>query len=261
MVFARRLHVFCSLVAVNTTNAAATRITQLYSFVSVITGTILGICITRIRYLKPFVVFGTCCWVIAMGMLIHFRGGTDSKSGIIGSLCFLGFGAGMFTYPTQALLQAQTDHEHMAVLTSLYLASYYIGSAIGACVSGAIWTQVLPSEIAKQFLKIGIDSETLTAYAYGSPFEFIVKYLWGTSERMAVVDAYKHVQKLLLITGTCLCAPLIAFSLLLRNQKLLDVQNLYDDPQHIVEKDNEYQTTEKSDNSWTSRAKRILNDF
>lgn len=122
------------MVAVNTSNAAATRITQLYGFVSVVVGAIVGLLSSRIRYLKPFVVFGTCCWVVAMSMLIHFRGGTESQSGIIGSLCFLGFGAGLFTYSTEVLLQAQSDHEHMAVLTSLYFASYYIGNSIGACV-------------------------------------------------------------------------------------------------------------------------------
>jgi SIT family siderophore-iron:H+ symporter-like MFS transporter len=41
-----------------------------------------------------------------------------------------------------------------------------------------------------------------------------------------MIDAYKHVQRLLTITGICLCIPLIAFSLCLRNPKLTDQQNL-----------------------------------
>lgn len=153
----------------------------------------------------------------------------------------------------------------MAVLTSLFFASCYVGSAIGACVSGAIWTQVLPSNISKQFLNIGIDSEAFVVYAYGSPFQFIAEYLWGTSERMAVVEAYKHVQKLILTCGTCLCVPLIAFALLLRNQKLLDVQNLYDDPNIFIKTENEtgnenekgekvvVHTTEKPKSFWSSK--------
>lgn len=75
-------------------------------------------------------------------------------------------------------------------------------------VSGAIWTQVLPSEIIKQLSKIGIDPEALITYTYGSPFKFIIEYPWGTPE---LVDVYKHVQRLLLITGTCLCVPLVGF--------------------------------------------------
>lgn len=244
------------IVSVNQTFKSATRITQLYSFVSVITGAILGLCVTRIRYLKPFIVFGTVCWLISMGMLIHFRGGTDSKSGIIGSLCFLGFGAGFFTYPTQVSLQSVTDHDHMAVITSLYLASYYIGSALGSCVSGAIWTQVLAEKIREQFQLIGNTSESLLTTAYGSPFTFIVDYPWGTPERMAVVEAYKQVQRLLLITGTCLCVPLIGFSLCLRNPRLLDAQNLYDEK--VVSEKDEERGISKEDSKGIQRLKLLF---
>lgn len=212
-------------VAVNQSSKSASRITSLYSFVSVITGTILGLVIVKIRQLKPFIVFGACMWFIAMGLLVHFRGGSDSKSGIIGSLCLLGFGAGFFTYPTQASIQSTTNHEHMAVITSLYLSSYYIGSALGGAISGAIWTQTLPKEIIKQLSPF--NNETMVETAYGSPFTFILEYPWGTPEREAVVIAYRHTQRLLLITGTCLCVPLIFFTLLLHNPRLESVQNLF----------------------------------
>lgn len=245
------------IVAVNQSIASATRIVQLYSFVSVITGTILGLVVSKIRYLKPFIVFGSIVWIVAMGMLVHFRGGTDSKSGIIGSLCFLGFGAGFFTYPTQASLQSSTDHEHMAIVTSLYLASYYIGSALGNCVSGAIWTQTLAGEISKQFEKIGISSTELLTTAYGSPFTFIIDYPWGTPERMAVVEAYKHVQKLLLITGTCLCAPLIVFALLLRNNKLISAQNRFDVDLPEIQRD-QNSSQEIEEKSWFKRLKSLV---
>lgn len=216
------------IVSVNQTTKSATRITQLYSFVSVITGTILGLVVSRIRYLKPFIVFGGCIWIIAMGLMVHYRGGVDAKDGIIGSLCLLGFGAGFFTYPTQNSIQSVTNHEYLSIVTSLYLASYYIGSALGNCVSGAIWTQTLAGEIQRELAKIDVNDMELVALAYGSPFTFIVSYPWGTPIRMAVVQAYKHVQRYLLITGTCLCVPLIAFTLCLRNHKLVSAQNRFD---------------------------------
>ncbi|ANB13923.1 Sit1p [Sugiyamaella lignohabitans] len=209
------------VVAVNQSTTSANRITSLYSFVSVITGTILGLIVARLRYLKGFIVFGTCMWLLSMGLLIHYRGGTDSKSGIIGSMCVLGFGAGLFTYPVQVMIQASVKHEHMAIITSLYLASYNIGSALGGSVSGAIWTQILPKELSKR-----LSDPALVTAAYGSPFTFIISYPWGTPERMAVVEAYKHVQKILLIVGTCLCVPLIFFALIIDNYKLESVQSL-----------------------------------
>ncbi len=208
------------IVSVNESVKSATRITSLYSFVSVITGTILGLFITRIRYVKPFIVFGTVCWIVAMGLLVHFRGSDNSHSGIIGSLCFLGFGAGFFTYPTQASIQSCTRHEHMAVVTALYLASYNIGSAIGGAISGAIWSQKLPHEIAKRL------PADLVATAYSSPFTFIIEYPWDTTERQLLVEAYRQVQRILCSVGTAMCVPLIVCALLLRNHKLNSVQSL-----------------------------------
>lgn len=236
------------VVAVNQSYLSATRITSMYSFVSVITGTLLGFVIARVRYLKPFIIFGASIFLVAMGMLIHFRGGSDSKPGIVGSLCLLGFGAGFFTYPTQASIQTNTGHEHMAVVTSLYLSSYYIGSALGNTISGTIWTQVLPEQIKKEFAQFAND--TLVTYAYGSPFQFVIDYPWTSPERQALVIAYKHTQRLLLITGTCLCVPLIIFTLLLNNPKLKSRQNLYDDDESSIDKPIEKTWKEKS---WRER--------
>ncbi|ODQ66885.1 MFS general substrate transporter [Nadsonia fulvescens var. elongata DSM 6958] len=210
------------IVAVNESVTSATRIVSLYSFVSVITGTLLGIVVVYVRRLKGFIVFGAVIWLVSMGMLVHFRGGTSSHEGIIGSLCLMGFGAGFFTYSTQASIQSCVTHAHMAVITSIYLASYNVGSALGGTISGAIWTQVLPNQIAKHL------SPELTALAYGSPFTFIIDYPWGTVEREGVVIAYRYVQKLLCIVGVTLCMPLIGFTLLLRDKKLGSVQSIED---------------------------------
>jgi hypothetical protein len=72
----------------------ATRITSLYSFTSVIAGTILGFMTIKARQLKPFLVSGTLLFTIAFGILIHYRGGASgsSHSGVIGGQVLLGLG-------------------------------------------------------------------------------------------------------------------------------------------------------------------------
>lgn len=212
------------IVAVNESVKSATRITSLYSFVSVITGTLLGFVIAKVRRTKSFILFGVSCWFVAFGLLVHYRGNSDSHSGIIGSLCLLGFGAGFFTYTTQASIQASTSsHEDMAVITALYLATYNVGAAFGAAVSGAVWTNILPAQIAQR-----LNDATLAAQAYSAPFEFIVTYTWHTMERQAVVHAYRYVQKILCTIGLCFCVPLVIASLLLRDHKLENVVALDD---------------------------------
>ncbi|KAH7177302.1 major facilitator superfamily domain-containing protein [Fusarium sp. MPI-SDFR-AT-0072] len=216
-------------VSFNFSIKAATRVQSLYSFASVITGTILGLIVYKVRRFKVFIVSGTCLFLVAFGLLIRYRGdpSSDNKSGVIGAQILLGIAGGMFPYPAQASLQAYVTHERLAVMTGLYLALYQVGSAFGNAVSGAIWTQVLPVRLAQSFSSFG--NETLAVYAYSQPLSAIIDFPVGTEERDAMIDAYKHVQRLLTITGICLCVPLIAFSLCLRNPKLTDQQNLVED--------------------------------
>jgi len=216
-------------VSFNFSIKAATRVQSLYSFASVITGTILGLIVYKVRRFKVFIVSGTCLFLVAFGLLIHYRGDASSsnKSGVIGAQILLGIAGGMFPYPAQASLQAYVTHERLAVMTGLYLALYQVGSAMGNAVAGAIWTQVLPNSLASAFS--GFGNETLAVYTYSQPLSAIIDFPVGSPERDAMIDAYKHVQRLLVITGICLCIPLIGFSLCLRNPKLTDQQNLVED--------------------------------
>ncbi|PLB46205.1 putative siderochrome-iron transporter [Aspergillus steynii IBT 23096] len=213
------------IVSFDETVTSATRITSLYSFASVITGCICGFVVLKVKQLKPFIVAGTCLFMVAYGILIHFRGGSSgsSHSGIIGGQILLGIAGGLFPYPAQASIQAATKHNHLAVVTGLYLATYNIGSAIGNTIAGAIWRQTLEKELISQ-----LGDATLATTIFGDPFTFVAANPVGTEQRDAVVLAYRHTQRLLCITGICLTVPLIAFSLCIRNPKLTKEQSLPD---------------------------------
>ncbi|KAF3355145.1 hypothetical protein VdG1_04357 [Verticillium dahliae VDG1] len=189
------------IVAFDMSITAATRITSLYSFVSVITGFILGFIVFKVRRLKA--------------------------SGVIGAQVLLGIAGGMFPYPAQASLQTALDHENLAVMTGLYLATYNIGSAFGNTVSGSFWTQLLPSELNKRLAQFG--NETLAQTIYADPFTVLAEYPVGTPVRTEIIASYQHIQRLLCITGICLCVPLIAFAACLRNPHLTDEQTLAED--------------------------------
>lgn len=91
----------------------------------------------------------------------------------------------------------------------------------GYTVSGAIWTQVLPGE-----LNARLDNQTLATEVYGAPLTTALRYPIGSPERDGIIAAYRHTQRLLCITGICLCVLLLAFALLLRNPRLGDEQSL-----------------------------------
>lgn len=214
------------IIAFNFSIMGATRILSLYSFTSVVTGFCLGLIVYKVRRLKYFIVAGTCLFLVAFGLLIRYRGSPNSagQSGVIGAQVLLGFAGGMFPYPAQASIQAATKHEHLAVITGLYLATYNIGSAFGNTVSGAIWTQVLPGALEERLAPFG--NSTLAASTYANPFAVAAEFPIGTPERTAIIDAYQHAQRLLCITGICLCVLLIFFASVLRDPKLTDTQTL-----------------------------------
>ncbi|KAG6146541.1 hypothetical protein E4U22_002013 [Claviceps purpurea] len=218
------------LVAFDFSIKAATRVQSLYSFTSVIVGPLLGLLVYKAKRLRIFVIAGTLLYTVAFGLLIHFRGASGSissaQAGVIGAQVLLGIAGGLVPYTAQASLQVNLKHEHLAVLTGIFLATYNIGSALGNTVSGAIWSQVLPGKLNSLLNPL---NSTLGTTMYMNPLSTYTLYPMGTPERTAMVQSYQSVQKLLTITGICLCVPLILFAILLRNPRLDDRQTLAKD--------------------------------
>ncbi|KZT25185.1 siderochrome-iron transporter [Neolentinus lepideus HHB14362 ss-1] len=212
------------LVSFNTSVTTATRITSLYSFCSVVVGVALGGVFRYVRYIKWVAVAGTLLFAMALGLMVRYRSGAHGgRAGLIGAQVALGVAGGFFPYPVQALVQAATKHEHVAVITALYLTMYQIGSAFGNTISGAIWSNTLPSKLATYLAPI---NGTLAAAAYDAPLTFILSYPVGTPERTAVVRAYDETQRYLAIAGVCLAVPLFAAACCLKNPRLGDLQAL-----------------------------------
>ena len=227
------------IVAFDFSVTTATRVQSFYSFVSVIVGPLLGLVVYKVRRLKIFIIIGTVLYMVAFGLLIRYRGSTDGSggAGVIGAQILLGFAGGLFPYPTLASLQVYLKHENLAVVTGIFLAVYNIGSAFGNTVSGAIWTQLLPGSLEEKLTAIG--KPDLAAVAYAAPFNVTRDYPIGTPERAAMIDGYQHIQRLLTITGICLCVPLIGLSFLLRNPRLTDEQNIAEELPSQKETDGE----------------------
>ncbi|KAJ5486684.1 hypothetical protein N7530_000984 [Penicillium desertorum] len=214
---------------------AATRISSLFSFVQVVVGPLLGLVVLRVRRLKVFILGGTVIYMVGFGLLIQYRGSltANSKVGVVAGQVLLGFGSALFSWPAQASMQAHIKHEHLAVMTGTFLASYNVGSAIGNTISGAIWTQLLPSSLHHE---LGSINSLLATSAYKDPFTAIAQWPMGTPERMAIVRSYQYIQHRITITGICLCVPIMAFALAVRDPKLNDEQTL------VIDDDLPYQT-------------------
>lgn len=105
-----------------------------------------------------------------------------------------------------------------------------MGSALGNAVAGAIWTQLLPGQLARYF-----PSSDISDAWYKSPMEMVARYPVGTRERAGVAESFKYVQRVLAITGAAISVTLVLFALLLRNQPLTDKQSLEESGDEAIE--------------------------
>ena len=214
------------IVAFNFSVAEATRVSTVYSFVAFVSGPLTGLAVYRIRRLKPFLLSGALVFTVAFGLLVRYRGGlgVPEKAGVIAGQVLLGLGGGMCSYPAAAMLQITMKRDHVAIMVALYFAVAYVGSSVGSSISGSIWTQVLPQTLADNLAFQ--TNATLAMAVYANPFALAAQYPVGTEVRTAIIASYEHVQRLLCITGLGLCAPLLCFSLVVRNPRLNDEQTL-----------------------------------
>lgn len=171
--------------------------------------------------------FGTFVWWIAFAMMIFYRGGSNPSqhNGIIAAQVLLGVGGGFFPYPALASIQAATKHDNLAVVTSLYLSSYSIGSALGNCLSAAIWTSTLPNKLRDRL------GNELGSQWYKSPIDMERQNPMGTQDREVVVAALRDIQRFLCIAGVCVSVFLSFFAIVIRNPRLPDEQSI---PKHSV---------------------------
>lgn len=209
------------IVSYNFTVEGATRIASLYSFCATVVGTALGFVVVKVRRLKEFIIVGVALWFVGGGLIYHYRGGSGSKSGIIGGEVVIGTAAGFFSWPTYVLIQTAARHEYLGILISLVFTVNSIGQAFGNCVAGAIWTQVLPGELSKNLAPI---NETLAPQVYANPLFVVPGFPVGTPERDAIVLSYREIQRLLIIVAICIMVPMLGCALSLRNPKLSDRQ-------------------------------------
>lgn len=220
-------------VAFNQTIRRATWIQNIYTFVSVVIGCLVGLAVRYVRRLKYFAVAGTLLFVLAFGLLYRYRGGVETHelAGLVGAEVILGVAGGLFPYPVQALIQASVQHERTATVTALYLASYSIGSALGNTIAGGIWINTLPDHLLSRLEEAGVaNAAEIASSVYADPETFIesAEGAIGTPAREAVMAAYGEVQRYLTITGLCISVLLVVASLCLRNPRLGDQQSLQD---------------------------------
>ncbi|KAG4432025.1 hypothetical protein IFR05_012489 [Cadophora sp. M221] len=199
---------------------SAGRITQTFSFSSTVSSIIISFFIKYTKYYKPYVVFGTCIYIMGIGLMIRYRTMGVSTATLVGTQIAVGVGGGMINVPAQLGVQASTDHQHVAVATAVLLTCVELGGAVGSAISGAVWSKNIPAKL-NLYLPEATKSNATAIY---NSINNAVIYPMGSPTREAINRAYQETMHTLLIIAICVTVPILLLSLVMKNYKLDEME-------------------------------------
>ncbi|KZF26214.1 MFS general substrate transporter [Xylona heveae TC161] len=194
-------------------------ILNIYSIGSCFWAPIVGLLIRWSGRFKWLAIAAIPVETLGTALLIYFRHPGVNVGYIVMCQIFNAFAGGTLVMCMQIAVMAAVPHNEIAVVSALLGLFSSIGGAIGQSISGAIWTNLMPRELAKY---LPADAQDQLADIYASlPVQ--LSYPWGSPIRHAIVQAYGEVMRKLMIAGSCFM-PLAFISVLV--WKNINVKNI-----------------------------------
>lgn len=156
--------------------------------------------------MTPFAVLGTA-------LLIYFRHPSSHVGYLVMCQLFNGLYSGVWAMTAQLAIMASVSHQEIAVAIALFGLFGSIGAAVGQAIAGALWTNVLPSQLLKN-LPDELKNQTTAIY---SDITVQLGFPVGTPARDAIIASYGHVQRLMVIAGCAFLPVCIACLFMWRN--------------------------------------------
>lgn len=141
---------------------------------------------------------------------------------ILGTQIVIGIGGGLTNVPAQLGVQASASHQEVAAATAMFLTALEMGGAIGAAISGAIWTTYIPKKLE---MYLPPETQGDAAEIFGKLTKAL-SYPMGSATRIAINRAYQETMDKLLITAILVSLPIIPLSLIMKNYQLDKVSSL-----------------------------------
>ncbi|KAJ5214854.1 hypothetical protein N7468_010533 [Penicillium chermesinum] len=206
----------------------AGRVTQTFAFTSTIAAFGVSILIKYTRRYRIFVTIGCVVYMVGIALMLLCRQEGATHFQVLGTQILVGFGGGLVNVPVQLGVQASASHQEVAAATAMFLTSMEMGGAVGAAISGAVWSHLIPRKLY-QYLPDEVKPQV------GEIFGKLTKaleYPMGSPARHAINRAYQETMNRLLTFSIIVTIPLIPLSLMMTNYKLDQVRHR--DPEPIV---------------------------
>ncbi|EAQ85457.1 hypothetical protein CHGG_09471 [Chaetomium globosum CBS 148.51] len=197
----------------NLTVAEAGYVNNTFSIVSGVLLFIVGYSIHKTGHFKWLLYIAVPIYILAQGLMIYFRRPDQSVGYLIMCEVFISIGGSIFIIIQQVAILAAVDHQHVAVALSLLYVVGTTGGAIGATVSGSIWTNTFHGALSR-FLPESAVPDLESIY---SDLEVQLGYAIETLERRGIQEAYGYAQTRMLAAGTSFMILAFVGVLLIKN--------------------------------------------
>lgn len=181
-----------------------------FTVTSTFFGPIIGFLISWTGDFKWTAYTGIPIMLLGTALLIPFRS-PDAPIGMLVFTQFLcGLGTQIFSSCSTIAIMAPVTHQYIAVVNALSSLFTGVGAGIGIAIAGATWNNMLPQQLAQR-LPDELKSNATTIFG---DMTIQMSFPDGTPARDAVVGAYAHVMRLMVITGACfmpLCIACVYF--------------------------------------------------
>jgi hypothetical protein len=208
-------HYFTSFLQVvnNVGIAEAGYISNTFNVVSGVLLFFVGYGIRRTGRFKWLLYIAVPLYVFAQGLMIYFRRPNQSVGYLVMCQVFISIGGSIFIIIQQVAILAAVDHQHVAAALALLYVVGTTGGALGATISGAIWTNTFKAALERYLPETALpdldaiyeDLDTQLSYEIDSP------------ERLAIQEAYGYAQTRMLAAGTAIIGLAFISILLIRN--------------------------------------------
>ena len=138
---------------------------------------------------------------------------------MVGTQIAIGIGGGFLNVPVQLGVQASASHQQVAAATTVWLTLLEVGGAVGAAISGAIWSTYVPRKL-QLYLPPDLTANYATIYGDVTVSSNYTLYPAGSPARIAINRAYQETMKYMLTGALCAAAPIPFLTLFLKNYKL-----------------------------------------
>ncbi|KAF5864390.1 hypothetical protein ETB97_007727 [Aspergillus alliaceus] len=194
----------------------AGRVTQTFAFTSTIAAFSVSLLIKYTGRYRIYVTIGSAIYMFGLLLMMLYRKEGSSATLILGTQIVVGMGGGLLNVPVQLGVQASASHQDVAAATAMFLTAMEMGGAVGAAISGAVWTHNIPRKL-RHYLpgenKGDVDE------IFGR-LDKALSFPMGSPARIAINRSYQETMNKLLVLALVATIPLIPLSLLMKNYRL-----------------------------------------